>query len=68
MSRIEERARKIVRDAYFDYLDSVKTDTTHFYYDIYSERLEMLKLLFPKTTNEYQLERTWYAMYRKLEK
>ena len=61
MSRIEERARKIVREAYFDY----KLDREHSTYAIYQNKMDMLKDLFPKSTNQDTLENVWNAMWRK---
>lgn len=67
MARLEEKARKIVRNAYYDYLDNSEygVEESKYWYRIYDIKLEMLKELFPKTTNEEQLERTWYAMWKK---
>lgn len=67
MTRLEERARKIVRNAFYDYLNG-RDDTreeSRYWYRIYDNKLDMLKELFPKTTNEEQLEKTWYAMWKK---
>ena len=61
MKVIEKKARKIVREAYFDYK---LTHATNFYHD-YAIMMDMLKDLFPKTTNQDALENMWDAMWRK---
>ena len=65
MARLEEKARRIVREAFNDYLDMMKDKDSQYWYRIYATKMEMLKELYPKTTNEEQLERTWYAMWKK---
>lgn len=66
MTRLEEKARKIVRNAFYDYLNGRDDiESSQYWYRIYDNKLEMLKEMFPKTTNEYQLEKVWYAMWKK---
>ena len=65
MKRIEEKARKIVREAFNDYLDCQHdTESSQYWYRIYATKMEMLKEIFPNT-NEDQLEKVWYAMWKK---
>ena len=67
MTNIEKRARKIVRDAYWDYLDDVCADETKsgYSFKVYYHYLQFLKTLFPETTNEDRLEDKWRNMYKK---
>ena len=67
MTNIEKRARKIVRDAYWDYLDDVCADETKsgYSFKVYYHYLQFLKALFPDTTDEDVLERKWRSMYKK---
>ena len=67
MTNIEKRARKIVRDAYFDYLEidySSKELKDHFF-RIYYHYMQFLEDLFPETTDEDKLESKWRSMHRK---
>ncbi len=61
MTRIERKARQVVRQAYFDYKLVQDKD---FYHD-YAVMMDMLIELFPKTTNQDALENMWDAMWRK---
>ena len=66
MTRLEEKARKIVRNAFYDYLIGREDiEQSQYCYGIYADKMEMLKEMFPKTTNQEQLEKTWYAMWKK---
>ena len=64
---MEEKARKVVRQAFNDYLDAMRlnSEDSQYWYRIYAIKMEMLNQLFPNTTNEDQLERTWYAIWKK---
>lgn len=69
MKVIEKKARQIVRQAYFDYKESIRYfrqngDTTYCY-RTYQAQMDLLKALFPKTTNQDALENMWDAMWRK---
>ena len=59
MKAIEKKARQIVKEEYFNY------KLTHKFYSDYATKMEMLKELFPKTTNQENLERTWDAQWKK---
>ena len=61
MTTLEKKARMIVKEAYFDYK---LTRATNFYHD-YAIMMEMLQQLFPKTTNQENLERKWDIEWRK---
>ena len=60
MTKLEKKAREIVRHAYFDY----KVGRTKYDFRQYYVKMEMLKELFPNT-NEEQLETKWNDMFRK---
>ena len=61
MTAIEKKAREYVRQAYLDY----KITYTQFSYGVYSNKMEMLEHLFPKTTNQNNLERKWDSQFKK---
>lgn len=65
MKRLEEKARRIVREEYFEYKLMAHEKDSQYWYSKYDEKMDMLKKLFPKTTNQEQLERTWNAIWRK---
>lgn len=68
MTNIEKQARKIVRDAYWDYLDDIRSSDTKrsgYSFKVYYHYLQFLKQLFPETTNEDRLEYKWIHMYKK---
>lgn len=67
MTNIEKRARKIVRDAYLDYLEIDYSDIErkkHFFNRYYRCML-FLEELFPETTDEDKLESKWRSMFKK---
>lgn len=67
MTNIEKRARKIVRDAYLDYLeiDYNNRELKDHFFKIYYHYMQFLEDLFPETTDEDKLESKWRSMYRK---
>ena len=67
MTNIEKQARKIVRDAYFDYLeiDYSNRELKDHFCDIYYRYMQFLKDLFPETTDEDALETKWWSMFKK---
>ena len=67
MKRLEEKARAIVRNAYFEWLLAIKTNSPHSkeWCSTYMDKFDMLKELFPKSTNQETLEHIWDAMFRK---
>ena len=62
MTTIEKKARQIVREAYFDY----KLMREQKFYNDYATMMDMLKELFPKTTNQDALENAWDVMWKKM--
>ena len=62
MTTIEKKAREIVRQAYFDY----KLMREQKFYNDYAIMMDMLKELFPKTTNQDTLEIAWDVMWKKM--
>ena len=67
MTNIEKRARKIVRDAYLDYLEidySNRELKDHFFKNYY-HYMQFLEELFPNSTDEDKLESKWRSMHRK---
>ena len=61
MTAIEKKARKIVKEAYFDY----KASRSQYSYGVYGDKMEMLQQLFPQTTNQDNLERKWDIEWKK---
>ena len=61
MTSIERKARKYVKGLYFDYKDIKTHETFSDYYDA----MLMLRNLFPDSTNEETLERTWDVEWKK---
>lgn len=61
MTAIEKKVREYVKQAYLDY----KIAHSQYAYSVYSNKMEMLKDLFPKTTNEENLERKWDSQFKK---
>lgn len=67
MNKIEKQARKIVRDAYFDYLeiDYSNRELKDHFFRIYYHYMQFLEDLFPDTTDEDKLESKWRSMFKK---
>ena len=67
MTNIEKRARKIVRDAYLDYLeiDYSNRELKGHFFKIYYHYMQFLEELFPETTDEDKLESKWRSMFKK---
>ena len=67
MTNIEKRARKIVRDAYFDYLeiDYSNIELKDQFFKTYYHYMQFLEDLFPETTDEDKLESKWRSMFKK---
>ena len=67
MTNIEKRARKIVRDAYLDYLeiDYSNIELKKHFFERYYRCMLFLEELFPSTTDEDKLESKWRSMYKK---
>lgn len=67
MTNIEKRARKIVRDAYFDYLeiDYSNIELKKHFFERYYRYMLFLEELFPATTDEDKLESKWRSMFKK---
>ena len=67
MTNIEKRARKIVRDAYFGYLeiDYSNRELKDHFFKIYYHYMQFLEELFPDTTDEDKLESKWRSMFEK---
>ena len=67
MNKIEKRARKIVRDAYWDYLeiDYSNIELKKHFFERYYRYMQFLEDLFPETTDEDKLESKWRSMHRK---
>ena len=67
MTNIEKQARKIVRNAYFDYLeiDYSNRELKDHFFKIYYHYMQFLEDLFPKTTDEDKLESKWRSMFNK---
>ena len=61
MTDIERKARKFVKQLYFDY-KAVRTYET---FNSYYAAMVMLKHLFPESTDVETLERTWTVQWRK---
>lgn len=72
MTKIEKKAREIVRLAFFDYLESLELkeggEASGYWFREYQCRLEMLALIFPDSTSPEALERCWYAKYKREKK
>ena len=67
MTNIEKRARKIVRDAYLDYLeiDYSNIELKKHFFERYYRHMLFLEELFPTTTDEDRLEIKWRSMFKK---
>lgn len=67
MNKIEKRARKIVRDAYLDYLeiDYNNRELKDHFFKTYYHYMLFLEELFPETTDEDKLENKWRSMFKK---
>ena len=67
MTNIEKRARKIVRDAYLDYLeiDYNNRELKNHFFKNYYHYMQFLEELFPETTDEDKLESKWRSMFKK---
>lgn len=67
MTNIEKRARKIVRDAYLDYLeiDYSNIELKKHFFERYYRNMLFLEELFPETTDEDKLEAKWRSMFKK---
>ena len=67
MTNIEKRARKIVRDAYLDYLeiDYSNIELKKHFFERYYRCMLFLEELFPETTDEDKLEAKWRSMFKK---
>ena len=67
MTNIEKRARKIVRDAYLDYLeiDYSNIELKKHFFERYYRCMLFLEELFPETTDEDKLESKWRSMFKK---
>lgn len=67
MTNIEKRARKIVRDAYLDYLeiDYNNRELKDHFFKNYYHYMQFLEDLFPETTDEDKLESKWRSMFKK---
>ena len=67
MTKIERKARKIVRDAYFDYLeiDYSNRELKDHFFRIYYHYMQFLEKLFPETTDGDKLESKWRSMFKK---
>ena len=67
MTNIEKRARKIVRDAYLDYLeiDYNNRELKNHFFKNYYHYMQFLEELFPDTTDEDKLESKWRSMFKK---
>ena len=67
MTNIEKQARKIVRDAYFDYLeiDYSNRELKDHFFRIYYHYMQFLEELFPETTDEDKLKSKWRSMFKK---
>lgn len=69
MTKIEKKAREIVRLAFFDYLEALELkegpEAAGYWFRIYENKLEVLVALFPKTTDEEKLERAWHGKFKK---
>ena len=67
MTNIEKQARKIVRDAYFDYLeiDYSNIELKKHFFERYYRYMLFLEDLFPNTTDEDKLESKWRSMFKK---
>ena len=67
MTNIEKRARKIVRDAYLDYLeiDYNNRELKDHFFKVYYHYMQFLEDLFPETTDEDKLESKWRSMFKK---
>ena len=66
MTKLEKKAREIVRDAYFEYRNACEYNSNRdFAWSDYIAKLEMLEQLFPDTTNSDALRDKWYSMWYK---
>ena len=67
MTNIEKQARKIVRDAYLDYLeiDYSNRELKDHFFRIYYHYMQFLEKLFPETTDGDALETKWWSMFKK---
>ena len=67
MTNIEKRARKIVRDAYLDYLeiDYSNIELKKHFFERYYRCMQFLEELFPETTDEDKLESKWRSIFKK---
>ena len=62
MTAIERKARQVVRESYNEYMASIHygyTEDSKFALRTYQAQMDLLKELFPKTTNQDNLERLW---------
>ena len=67
MTNIEKQARKIVRDAYLDYLgiDNNQRELKDHLFRIYYHYMRFLEKLFTETTDGDKLESKWRSMFKK---
>ena len=63
MTRIERKARQVVRESYNEYMELLHFgyvgEDMQFALRTYQAQMDLLKALFPKTTNQDNLERLW---------
>lgn len=63
MTAIERKARKIVRESYNEYMELLHygyvREESQIALRTYQAQMDLLVALFPKTTNQENLERLW---------
>ena len=70
MTKMEKQARKITRDAYYEFLEGLHSPNSdkslnEYLFNVYYQYMKFLKELFPETTNEDRLRETWRMMFIK---